>query len=1521
MLDYFQRRMTYQIKIYFYLIFFSLTFAFPQINFHLTNHFDCLQISAPKKNNENSQEILSLCLTQSLLNTEVNLIDQQFTFDQLRKQNITSEQLYQWSASIDLLEQYQEYLIFNQSSLSTKTFYNCSSSLRFGEQCQYEFFSMPSGNLTLKQMVLEFYETIPHPTSITCYVHLECDRGDLKSFCLDWTDICDGYVDCLNDQIDEKFCWQLQINECHQDEYRCTNGQCISKQFAFINEQTFECLDRSDGYHKSLQINIYPYPPIIYYEDIACPRRHLLDFESTSMTSSCDFTRNNLLSEYITNNKPNSLSEICYFAFACTFYIERLILSICSDICENNKCRLIMNETCPEIIVASPVPLAFGHMYSPRRIPDYVCYDDKLCNYFQSNTAIIYNNKTCYRIEDTSTFWIGSGFQTSLKLQVHSLNNRFRHCNTILYENQSICNSPFLYRCQNSTRCIPIDRICDGNFDCGYHDDEICKLINGSCSPTEPKDLLFKCPLNGICISLSRFGDNICDCELKQHSTATYNDMICEDEPHHICDPDNLHLCGFHAQNSYKAKMISFSAICDGFQDLFPIQINQRNHTDETDCQYWKCNNTYTRCNGYWNCFDGADEVDCDPLPIIKCPLHHHICIQPNTSELICLPLANANDGQIDCLGAIDEPRLCRTETLQKSQQNFYCDSTNRKYCTSVSEICVLDCMDKNTDSFCQITNKTNEYILCPAKNSGGLIEYLCSHLTDDAEERVVTNETLTNSKTTTQCHRGYPLRLSSNRNQIVCLCPPNYYGDYCQYQNQRVSFTLQFQTYSDSRRTLFSIIIQLIDNTTTQRMIHSSKQLTYIYVKHCQTRFNFYLTYSSRPKQSNRTYSIHIDIYEKETFTYRGNLFIPLDFSFLPVHRIAYILTIPRNNQPFPINSISLNCLCVLGSLCIGIEANNRSICICPVNRWGPRCFLSNTICQSNDGRSVCLNDGRCVLTDDSMVSDQKFFCICRKGFSGERCEIEDAKIIIKFNENIIRSETILAHFIEIRANRPHRNGSTFQSIPFYQKEMTIQWSRPFHIAFVELSNKNYYLITVQQDYNRSNIIRKVLTSSDRCSHISEHVNSTIVNCPLIHRIKYYHLPCQQSISCFYDREYFCLCQNFGSERLANCFEFDSLVVHNCFQLSTCQNDGQCIQDDAHCPQTFRCICRDCYYGSLCQFSSSLFDLSLDGIIGSHIQPNVQFTKQLPIIKITTALIILLTTIGFLNSILSFMSFQHKETRQVGCGYYLLGSTITTLLTSIMLALKFSILISAQMALITNKTFLNIQCNSFDYLLQICLNTDRWLNGCIGIERAWNIFKGAYFNKAKSRKLAKYTICFLIIMIILSTIYDPIHRRLVDDEQQRTWCIVSYSSRLNFVNRIIQIFNFFVPFLMNIISSFVIVFLSTKRRRLIKKDESYFHIFSEQVQQHLHLLVSPLFLVILSLPRLIISFVAGCVNSNRNPWVYLIGYLISFIPPMLTFVIFVSPSKLYKAEFRKTVKQYRKRIRRRILRVRPATA
>jgi hypothetical protein len=78
------------------------------------------------------------------------------------------------------------------------------------------------------------------------------------------------------------------------------------------------------------------------------------------------------------------------------------------------------------------------------------------------------------------------------------------------------------------------------------------------------------------------------------------------------------------------------------------------------------------------------------------------------------------------------------------------------------------------------------------------------------------------------RCHRGLPLRVwSGNKLNVTnntCLCPPSSYGDMCQFQNQRVSLTMKFQTYSDSRRTPFAIVVSLIDDTHERRsFIHNT--------------------------------------------------------------------------------------------------------------------------------------------------------------------------------------------------------------------------------------------------------------------------------------------------------------------------------------------------------------------------------------------------------------------------------------------------------------------------------------------------------------------------------------------------------------------------------------------------------------------------------------------------------------------------------------------------------------------------
>jgi hypothetical protein len=57
-------------------------------------------------------------------------------------------------------------------------------------------------------------------TKLTCYTDLKCHRG-FGLACLDWSDICDGRVDCINDAVDEEHCWQLEINKCDDNKDRC----------------------------------------------------------------------------------------------------------------------------------------------------------------------------------------------------------------------------------------------------------------------------------------------------------------------------------------------------------------------------------------------------------------------------------------------------------------------------------------------------------------------------------------------------------------------------------------------------------------------------------------------------------------------------------------------------------------------------------------------------------------------------------------------------------------------------------------------------------------------------------------------------------------------------------------------------------------------------------------------------------------------------------------------------------------------------------------------------------------------------------------------------------------------------------------------------------------------------------------------------------------------------------------------------------------------------------------------------
>ena len=156
-------------------------------------------------------------------------------------------------------------------------------------------------------------------------------------------------------------------------------------------------------------------------------------------------------------------------------------------------------------------------------------------------------------------------------------------------------------------------------------------------------------------------------------------------------------------------------------------------------------------------------------------------------------------------------------------------------------------------------------------------------------------------------------------------------------------------------------------------------------------------------------------------------------------------------------------------------------------------------------------------------------------------------------------------------------------------------------------------------------------------------------------------------------------------------------------------------------------------------------------------------------------------------------------------------------------------------------------------------------------------------------------------------------NRVFYDEEEKREWCILEYSKGVMAYSTFILSFHTLAPFSINVFSAIYIIIQNARRGVLFSHGQSYKKDLRAQLKEHRHLIISPLILAALSLPRVIISLLTGCVKQYRNPWLYLSGYFISFIPSVAVFVIFVLPSRLYKKRFGKSIQSLRSWIQNKI--------
>ncbi|CAF1541773.1 unnamed protein product, partial [Adineta steineri] len=1014
------------------------------------------------------------------VNSDGNSISSVLTFDELKKKNVTGKNLMEWSSPIDLIERYEHFLQMNKYS-SNEVFYNCTRPW-FGSLCQYKFIE--------DQPFPKMIETIDNwndqilyvNATFTCYMHLKCNRGS-PYICLDWREICDGKVDCFDGGEDEKYCLELELNTCEDNEYQCRNGMCINK--VFLLDEVYdlispECLDRSDEYLNK-DGGICKFIPLFKCEDImsrssshfTCGDGNYLWDYIPRRRSGCKNKRDQVWNFLIGwhNNKDTRFPR-CFKILICTSLIfsSDQFDEYCKHLCENMKeCKIQIVHSCPAAFIAPSIPVSGDHIrlgyFSNQTFnnrvdatPMFICYDQKRCPFLLP--TLIVENYTCIHIN-------------ALNLSSNSkLYEPFVLCNQLFESvNDTHCSNPTMLRCLGTNKCISKRRIMDGISDCYGNFDE--SISANSCALNDTDR--FQCTSEQKCLRPILKGDGHAQCMGKEDEFAL--DGIITD--------------------IYE---LPFSAICDNWTDISSLT----NETDETHCEEWQCVNQYTRCNKVWNCPKGIDEINCSSSSM--CPADHHPCVFEKNRTMDCLHISHAEDGIVDCLGATDERSYCKSQNPKDDFNSYRC--WNDTKCVQVSNRCVSCNKSTDIDQLCGhfhskiITylesarnilfhNKTSfshkSSLSFPSLKLPSIAQnHTQYHIMDNMK---IDTRVYQNDPRALLCHQGVVI-LADKDERVHCLCSSHYYGNFCQYQNQRLTLTIRIRQESLEKFHVIGIVIRLVDHTG---LIHSYEQITYLPLINCDAKYNLHLLYQDRPKNMSKNYSLYIDAYNKRNLTYITSWIFPVQFLFMPVNRMSALLTIPADQDcrllcsdkyleslrnintdscqchSDQTNSIQYKCNCSPDSICVGF-INNRSICLCSLAKVGPRCYL-NSICQMN----TCENKGICVPSDPRQ-SLANFTCVCPEGFSGENCKEKDVQIDMSFSD-VEPTGSLLIHFIkvikliEMSKDQAPTRITIFKKIQFYQKIITFYMALEFHLVFLQLENV-YYLIVLQHEHTPSIVI-----------------------------------------------------------------------------------------------------------------------------------------------------------------------------------------------------------------------------------------------------------------------------------------------------------------------------------------------------------------------------------------------------------------------------------------------------------------
>ncbi len=179
---------------------------------------------------------------------------------------------------------------------------------------------------------------------------------------------------------------------------------------------------------------------------------------------------------------------------------------------------------------------------------------------------------------------------------------------------------------------------------------------------------------------------------------------------------------------------------------------------------------------------------------------------------------------------------------------------------------------------------------------------------------------------------------------------------------------------------------------------------------------------------------------------------------------------------------------------------------------------------------------------------------------------------------------------------------------------------------------------------------------------------------------------------------------------------------------------------------------------------------------------------------------------------------------------------------------------------------------------------------------------------------LKKASISIGMIIIILLAIFgmhihEIIYHTVIIDKESQLICVISYDKPAILIyNRINVIIHHVIPFLsQTIVTSASLIFIARSQIRsgaTSQGSQTLASAIRRLLREKMEYYITPMIIILSTLPQIILAFAYACTELEQE-WQrhgFLVAYLLTYIPHICGFILYILPSKHYSKEFKQTV-------------------